>query len=150
MYIYVYIYIYIYICRERWGWWNIKECSEFFSHGTKETFQINQYFNCNSNNDYLLRKSFLYEHHLKNYEESLKTGLIPNGLHQKKSARIGTATEDFYRKCHRKCQPIFYDTEKDLAELLWVKSSSFEAPNWLRYRNLKDQFKELCSKVYQY
>ena len=30
--------------------------------------------------DYLLQKSFRYEHHLKNYEESLKTGLIPNGL----------------------------------------------------------------------
>ena len=34
--------------------------------------------------DYLLQKSFPYEHHLKNYEESLKTGLIPNGLHIKK------------------------------------------------------------------
>ena len=64
--------------------------------------------------DYLLQKSFRYEHHLKNYEESLKTGLIPNGLRIKKSAAITPVTEDF----HRKWQQILYDAEKNLAELL--------------------------------
>ena len=60
--------------------------------------------------DYLLHKSFRHEHHLKNYEESLKTGLIPNGLRIKKSEAITPVTEDF----HRKWQQILYDAEKNL------------------------------------
>ena len=64
--------------------------------------------------DYLLQKSFCYEHHLKNYEESLKTGLIPNGWRIKKSAAITPVMEDF----HRKWQQILYDAEKNLVELL--------------------------------
>ena len=48
--------------------------------------------------DYLLQKPFRYEHHLKNYEESLKTGLIPNDLCIKKSPAITPVTEDFHRK----------------------------------------------------
>ena len=45
--------------------------------------------------DYLLEKSFPYGHHLKNYEGSLKTGLIPNGFRIKKSAAITPLTEIF-------------------------------------------------------
>ena len=44
----------------------------------------------------MLQKSFRYEHHLKNYEESLKTGLIPNGLRIKKSAAITLVTENTF------------------------------------------------------
>ena len=57
--------------------------------------------------DHLLQKSLCYEHHLKNYKESLKTGLIPNGLRIKKSAAITPVTEDF----HRKWQQISYLAE---------------------------------------
>ena len=37
---------------------------------------------------YLLQKNYRYEHHLQNYQTSLKTGLIPNGLKIKKSPAI--------------------------------------------------------------
>ena len=73
--------------------------------------------------DYLLQKSFCYEHHVKNYEESLKTGLIPKGLRIKKSAAITPVTEDF----HRKWQQILYDAEKNLIELLLYRSSQIFA-----------------------
>ena len=73
--------------------------------------------------DYLLQKSFCYEHHVKNYEESLKTGLIPKGLRIKKSAAFTPVTEDF----HRKWQQISYDAEKDLVELLLYGSSQIFA-----------------------
>ena len=73
--------------------------------------------------DYLLQKSFCYEHHLKNYEESLKTGLIPNGLRIKKSAAITPVTEDF----HRKWLQILYDAEKNLVELLMYEASQVVA-----------------------
>ena len=73
--------------------------------------------------DYLLQESFCYEHHLKNYEESLKTGLIPNGLCIKKSAAITPITEDF----HQKWQQILFDAEKNLVELLLYESSKVVA-----------------------
>ena len=43
--------------------------------------------------DYLLQKSFYYER-LKNYEENLKTVLIPKGLRVKDSAAIPPVTEE--------------------------------------------------------
>ena len=69
--------------------------------------------------DYWLQKSFRYEHHLKNYGESLKTGLIPNGLRIKKSAAITPVTVDFRRKWHQ----ILCDAEKNLVEL-WLYEES--------------------------
>ena len=57
--------------------------------------------------DHLLQKSLCYEHHLKNNKESLKTGLILNGLRIKKSAAITPVTEDF----HQKWQQISYLAE---------------------------------------
>ena len=71
----------------------------------------------------LVQKSFRYEHHLKNYEESLKTGLIPNGLRIKKSAAITPVMEDF----HRKWQQILYDAEKNLVELLLYEANQVVA-----------------------
>ena len=73
--------------------------------------------------EYLLQKSFRYEHHLKNYEESLKTGLIPNDLQIKKSEAIIPLTEDFHRKWYQ----ILYDAEKKLVELLLYVSSQVVA-----------------------
>lgn len=73
--------------------------------------------------DYLLQKSFYYEHHLKNYEESLKTGLIPNGLLIKKFAAIAQVTKDF----HQKCQQILNNTEKNHVKLLLYESSQVES-----------------------
>ena len=73
--------------------------------------------------DHLLQRSFRYEHHLKNYEESLKTGLIPNGLRMKKPAAITPVTEDF----HRKWQQILYDAKKNLVELLLYEASQVGA-----------------------
>ena len=71
----------------------------------------------------MLQKSFRYEHHLKNYEESLKTGLIPNDLQIKKSEAIIPLTEDFHRKWYQ----ILYDAEKNLVELLLYVSSQVVA-----------------------
>ena len=71
----------------------------------------------------MLQKSFRYEHHLKNYEESLKTGLIPNDLQIKKSEAIIPLTEDFHRKRYQ----ILYDAEKNLVELLLYVSSQVVA-----------------------
>ena len=64
--------------------------------------------------DYLLQKSLRYEHRLKNYEESLKMGLILNSLRIRKYAAVTPTTEDF----HRKWQQILYDAKKNLVELL--------------------------------
>ena len=44
--------------------------------------------------DYLLQENYTYQHHLQNYQISLKTGLIPNGLKIKKLPAIsGTKCE---------------------------------------------------------
>ena len=48
--------------------------------------------------DYLLQKNYRYEHDLQNYQTSLKTGLIPNGLKIKKSPAITPVSEDFNTK----------------------------------------------------
>ena len=69
--------------------------------------------------DYLLQKSFLYKHHLKNYEVSLKTGLVPNGLRIKESAATEPVTEDF----RRKWQQILYDAGNFFVELLLYEAS---------------------------
>ena len=69
--------------------------------------------------DYLLQKSFPYKHHLKNYEESLKTGLVPNGLCIKESAATEPVTEDF----RRKWQQILYDAGNFFVELLLYEAS---------------------------
>ena len=45
--------------------------------------------------DYLLQKNYRYEHHLQNYQASLKTGSIPNGLKIKKLPAITPGSEDF-------------------------------------------------------
>ena len=69
--------------------------------------------------DYLLQKNWRYEHHLQNYQTSLKTGLIPNGLKIKKSPAITPVSEDFNTKWNE----VLYNAEKSLVELLLYESS---------------------------
>ena len=69
--------------------------------------------------DYQIQKNYRYEHHLQNYQTSLKMGLIPNGLTIKKSPAITPVSEDFNTKWNK----VLYNAEKDLVELLLYKSS---------------------------
>ena len=69
--------------------------------------------------DYLLQKNYRYEHHLENYETSLKTGLILNGLKIKKSPAITPVSEDFNTKWNE----VLYNAEKNLVALLLYESS---------------------------
>ena len=48
--------------------------------------------------DRLLQKSYRYEHHLLNYQESKKSGLIPNGLRINKSPAIKPLSKDFNQR----------------------------------------------------
>ena len=49
----------------------------------------------------LLQKSLRYQHHQKNYEKSLETGIIPKGLKIKKSASIPSSKWRFFYKVGR-------------------------------------------------
>ena len=69
--------------------------------------------------DYLLQKSYRYEHHLQNYQTSLKTGLISNGLKIKKSPAITPVSDDFNTKWNK----VLYNAEKSLVELLLYEPS---------------------------
>ena len=64
--------------------------------------------------DYLLQKNYRYEHDLQNYQTSLKTGLIPNGLKIKKSPAITPVSEN----SNAKWNEVLYNAEKSLVELL--------------------------------
>ena len=46
----------------------------------------------------LLQKSLRYQNHQKNYEKSLETGIIPNGLKIKKVPAFHPVSEDFFIK----------------------------------------------------
>ena len=63
--------------------------------------------------DVLLQKGIRYKHHHYNYEESLSSGVIPSGLHLKKSPAFEPVTEDF----NLKWDQVLYDAEKSLAKL---------------------------------
>ena len=69
--------------------------------------------------DYLLQKSYRYEHHLQNYQTSLKTGLISNGLKIKNLPAITPVSEDFNTKWNK----VLYNAEKSLVELLLYEPS---------------------------
>ena len=49
----------------------------------------------------LLQKSLRYEHHQKNYEKSLETGIIPKGLKIKNVPAFQPVSEDFFYKVGR-------------------------------------------------
>ena len=69
--------------------------------------------------NYLLEKSYRYKHHLQNYQTSLNTGLIPNGLKTKKLPAIAPVSEDF----NTNWDEFLYNAEKNLVELLLYESS---------------------------
>ena len=58
----------------------------------------------------LLQKSLRYQHHQKNYEKSLETGIIPKGLKVKKVPAFQPVSEDFFIKW----EAILYNAEKTL------------------------------------
>ena len=62
----------------------------------------------------LLQKSLRYQHHQKNCEKSLETGIIPKGLKIKKVPAFHPLSEDFFIKW----EEILYNAEKILVELL--------------------------------
>ena len=62
---------------------------------------------------------YIYEYHLQNYQTSLITGLIPNGLKIKKSPAITPVSENFNTKWNE----VLYNAEKNLVELLLYESS---------------------------
>ena len=51
-----------------------------------------------TNLDVLLQKSSRYEHHYKNYEESIALDLIPKGLQIKKRPAFEPVSKDFNTK----------------------------------------------------
>ena len=57
----------------------------------------------------------------RNYQTSLKTGLIPNGLKTKKSPAITPVSEDF--NTGMKWNEVLYNAEKNLVKLLLYESS---------------------------
>ena len=44
------------------------------------------------------QKSLRYQHHQKNYEKSLRTGIIPKGLKIKKVSAFQSVSEDLFIK----------------------------------------------------
>ena len=73
--------------------------------------------------DRLLQKSYRYEHHLLNYQESKKSGLIPNGLRINKSPAIKPLSKDFNQRWNE----ILYNAENNLVELLLYESNKVVA-----------------------
>ena len=67
----------------------------------------------------LLEKSYRYKHYLQNYQTSLNTGLIPNGLKIKKLPAITPVSEDFNTNCNE----VLYNAAKNLVELLLYESA---------------------------
>ena len=59
-----------------------------------------------------------YQYHRQNYEESMRTGIVPKGLRIKKAPAFAPLSKDFYIKWDE----ILYNTEKNLTELLLYES----------------------------
>ena len=83
----------------------------------------------------LLQKSLRYQHHQKNYEKSLETGIIPKGLKVKKVLAFQPASEDFFIKW----EAILYNAEKNLVELSLYESSKVIAKIETDYFNEIDK-----------
>ena len=79
----------------------------------------------------LLQKSLRYQHHQKNYEKSLETGIIPKGLKIKKVPPFHPVSEDFFIKW----EEILYNAEKKLVELLLYESSKVIAKIEIDFSN---------------
>ena len=79
----------------------------------------------------LLQKSLRYQHHQKNCEKSLETGIIPKGLKIKKVPAFHPLSEDFFIKW----EEILYNAEKILVELLLYESSKVIAKIEIDFSN---------------
>ena len=66
------------------------------------------------NLDILLQKSVQYQHHYKNYEESIASDSIPKGLQVEERPAFEPISKDFNIKWNN----ILRDAEINLAELL--------------------------------
>ena len=66
----------------------------------------------------LLQKSLRYQHHQKNCEKSLETGIIPKGLKIKKVPAFHPVSKNFFIKWEQ----ILYNAEKNLVGLLLYES----------------------------
>ena len=79
----------------------------------------------------LLQKSLRYQHHQKNYEKSLETGIIPKGLKIKKVPAFQPVSEDLFIKW----EEILYIAEINLVELLLYESSKVIAKIEIDFSN---------------
>ena len=66
----------------------------------------------------LLHKTMRYQHHRQNYEESMRTGIVPKGLRIKKAPAFEPVSKDFYISWDE----ILYNAEKNLIEFLLYES----------------------------
>ena len=73
--------------------------------------------------DLLFQKALRYEHHQKNFKESLSNDVTPFGLCSKKTPAIETVNDDFHMKWHS----ILKNAEKQLIELLLFESETMVA-----------------------
>ena len=71
----------------------------------------------------LLHKTMRYQHHRQNYEESLRTGMVPKGLRIKKAPAFEPVSKDF----NIRWDEMLYKAEKNLIELLLYESSKVVA-----------------------
>ena len=56
----------------------------------------------------LLHKTMRHQHHRQNYEESMRTGIVPKGLRIKKAPAFEPVSKDFYIRWDE----ILYNAEK--------------------------------------
>ena len=71
----------------------------------------------------LLHKTMRDQHHQQNYEEGIRTGIVPKGLRIKKAPAFEPDSEDFYIKWDE----ILYNVEKNLIKLLLCEPSQVVA-----------------------
>ena len=71
----------------------------------------------------LFHKTLRYQHHLQNYEESMRTRIVSKGLRIKKAPAFAPVSKDFYIKWDE----VLYNAEKNLIELLLYESSKVVA-----------------------
>ena len=64
-----------------------------------------------------------YQHHRQNYEESMRTGIVPKGLRIKNALAFEPVSKDFYIRWDE----ILCNAEKNLIELLLYESSKVVA-----------------------
>ena len=74
----------------------------------------------NSHLDHLFQKSLRYNHHKDNYKISLEEGVMSTGLKLRKDPAFLPVTDGF----RKKWSAILFNVERNLAELLLVKTDS--------------------------